>query len=78
MSANFLISFDGRVVDLWYGRDVGDHIPTKRIESFVSKVKQVRRVKKAKRQARRMKKTLADTQMRAGETGVLAKFVTTK
>lgn len=78
MSADFLISFDRRIADLWYGRGVDDHIPMKRIESFVTKVKQAQRVKKAKKQARRMKKALADTQKRVKESGVQTKFMTTK
>lgn len=33
--ADFLIDEEGRVVDLWYGRNTSDHIPLKRIQAFV-------------------------------------------
>lgn len=33
--ADFLIDENGRVVDVWYGRDAADHIPLRRVEAFV-------------------------------------------
>lgn len=33
--ADFLIAENGQVVDLWYGRDVSDHIPLPRVDAFV-------------------------------------------
>jgi len=35
MPAEFLINFDGVVVDTWHGRDELDHIPIDRLERFV-------------------------------------------
>ena len=32
--ADFLIDENGKVVDLWYGRDVSDHIPLRRVDAF--------------------------------------------
>lgn len=36
--ADFIIDTDGRIVDTWYGRDTADHIPLKRIQSFVDEL----------------------------------------
>lgn len=33
--ADFLIDEQGRVVDLWYGRNTSDHIPLSRLDAFV-------------------------------------------
>jgi len=40
--ADFMISPNGKIVDLWYGRDVADHMPMKRVESFVNRVRLLR------------------------------------
>ena len=40
--ADFLIGPNGKIVDLWYGRDAGDNIPMQRIERFVERVREVR------------------------------------
>lgn len=41
--ADFLIDVDGRVTDLYYGKNTADHIPLERIERFVNKpVKETR------------------------------------
>lgn len=34
--ADFLIGQDGRVADCYYGSDIGDHIPFKRIDDFIT------------------------------------------
>jgi thioredoxin-dependent peroxiredoxin len=36
--ADFLLDENGKVVDLWYGRDTADHIPLERIQSFVKQL----------------------------------------
>lgn len=36
MPADFLIDEDGRIVETYYGRDAGDHIPMARIASFAA------------------------------------------
>ncbi|MBZ0222679.1 MAG: redoxin domain-containing protein [Dokdonella sp.] len=37
MPADFLIDTEGRIVETWYARDAGDHIPFERIELFVAR-----------------------------------------
>ncbi len=37
MPADFLIDEHGRVVETYYGRDAGDHIPMERLERFVAR-----------------------------------------
>ncbi len=37
MPADFLIDGDGKLVDIYYGRDAGDHIPIERIEQFAAR-----------------------------------------
>jgi peroxiredoxin len=37
MPADFLIDEQGRVVETFYGRDAGDHIPMERLELFVAR-----------------------------------------
>ena len=37
LPADFLIDEHGRVVETYYGRDAGDHIPIERIELFVAR-----------------------------------------
>lgn len=37
MPADFLIDETGRIVETWYGRDAGDHIPIERLEMFVAR-----------------------------------------
>lgn len=34
--ADFLIDENGKVVELWYGRDTSDHIPLERVEDFIN------------------------------------------
>lgn len=34
--ANFLIDADGKIIEAYYGRDAGDHIPFERIEQFAA------------------------------------------
>ena len=51
--ADFLISPTGKIVDLWYGDNPCEHMPMKRIEKFVSKVRRAR-IKQAER--RKMRK----------------------
>jgi peroxiredoxin Q/BCP len=36
MPASFLVDREGRLVEAWYGKDEGDHIPWERVERFVS------------------------------------------
>ena len=36
MPADFLIGPDGRIVEAYYGRDIGDHLPFPRIEALLS------------------------------------------
>lgn len=50
--ADFLISPSGKIVDLWYGGNASDHMPMKRIERFVSKVRVLRDKQAAKRALR--------------------------
>jgi len=33
--ADFLIQEDGRIVDIWYGRNTSDHIPMQQIQDFI-------------------------------------------
>lgn len=35
--ADFLLAEDGRVVQVWYGRDTSDHIPISQVQAFVEK-----------------------------------------
>lgn len=35
--ADFVIDPRGRIAEAWYGRDIGDHLPLQRIESFLQK-----------------------------------------
>ena len=37
MPADFLIDGEGKLVETWYARDAGDHIPFERIELFVAR-----------------------------------------
>jgi peroxiredoxin len=37
MPADFLIDEKGRIVETYYGRDAGDHIPIERLELFVAR-----------------------------------------
>ena len=37
MPADFLIDEQGMVVETYYGKDVGDHIPMERIELFAAR-----------------------------------------
>ena len=36
--ADFLIDVDGRIVDIWYGKNTADHIPFQRLIEFASKM----------------------------------------
>ncbi len=36
--ADFLIEMDGRVLDVWYGRNTSDHIPLERVQRFVDEI----------------------------------------
>lgn len=40
--ADFLIGPNGKVVDLWYGRDAADHMLMKRVNKFIDRVRAVR------------------------------------
>jgi hypothetical protein len=35
--ADFLIDEDGKIVEAYYGRDAGDHIPFERVELFAAR-----------------------------------------
>ena len=35
LPADFLIDENGRIVDIYYGRDAGDHIPMARVQAFL-------------------------------------------
>lgn len=59
LPADFLIGFDGRIVDLWYGADIGDHIPMDRIEGFAHKVNLANVKRRAKLRARKMKSKIS-------------------
>ena len=37
LPADFLIDEDGKIIEAYYGRDAGDHIPFERVEYFASK-----------------------------------------
>lgn len=37
LPADFLIDEDGRIIEAYYGRDAGDHIPFERIELFLAR-----------------------------------------
>jgi len=37
LPADFLIDVDGRIVETYYGRDIGDHIPMERVELFAAR-----------------------------------------
>src|SRR5690606_21504217 len=37
LPADFLIDEEGRIVEAYYGRDAGDHIPIERVEWFVAR-----------------------------------------
>jgi thioredoxin-dependent peroxiredoxin len=46
--ADFLVDEDGMIRDIWYGRDLSDHIPLKRVEAFIRQgVKRSRRASAA-------------------------------
>jgi len=60
LPADFLIGFDGRIVDLWYGSDVGDHIPMARLERFVYKVNLAQVKRRAKLRARKMQSKISE------------------
>ncbi len=45
--ADFIIHPNGKVIDAWYGRDVSEHIPLKRIERVADKLREINRVKQA-------------------------------
>lgn len=70
LPADFLIGFDGRVVDLYYGKDVGDHMPIKRIESFVNKVKLARVKRESELRQLKMQKRIAEQKEHLSESKV--------
>jgi len=49
--ADFLIAPNGQIIDSWYGRNASDHMPMKRMERFVEKVRVVRRKQMALKRA---------------------------
>lgn len=42
LPADFIIGPNGKVLDVWYGKDQADHMPMKRLEKFVDKVRLIR------------------------------------
>lgn len=50
LPADFLIGPTGKVIDAWYGSDPTDHMPMKRLERFIDKVKFARMKAKEKRE----------------------------
>lgn len=59
LPADFLIGFDGKIVDLWYGKDVGDHIPISRIELFTYKVKMLLVKQRSRSRKLKMQQTIS-------------------
>lgn len=47
--ADFLLSEDGRVQKIWYGRDTSDHIPIAEIQNFIGRTAAVPRTKTNKK-----------------------------
>ena len=46
--ADFLIQEDGRIMDIWYGRNTSDHIPLQSVQSFINKGRKSRPKPKAR------------------------------
>lgn len=47
--ADFIILPNGKVLDAWYGSDVSEHIPLKRIDRVADKLRKIKQKKKALR-----------------------------
>lgn len=60
--ADFLVDVDGKIVDLWYGKDTADHIPFERLIKFASKdeIKTGRQLLKELKKLRRENAKLKD------------------
>lgn len=65
--ADFLLEIDGRVKDLWYGRDTADHIPMQRVHSFVEGMKKINQRRQTK--ARDLKRSKAAGKTDLGNKG---------
>jgi hypothetical protein len=71
--ADFLIEIDGRVVDLWYGRDTADHIPLSKIQRFadnlsvVVSIKQLMELEFLRKENKKLKQMVQVLKIKAKE-----------
>lgn len=63
--ADFIILPNGKIIDAWYGSDVAEHIPLKRIERVADRLREMQRRRKSKQTSGKSRSPINPNQSRA-------------